>query len=270
MPPEVRMFWTKRLKEAEADADGAWVLSYGDLMTLLLVVFVMIAAMSELRTGSRFGRIRDGVRQAFGFAAMTSPVQAKSAVLGHPPTLLERLEQAGFKRESSALLIGPDDEVLAACDVIVARDSIMVRLAGHVMFVPHSAAIESGGAKAVSRIGEFLADGTSRIEVRGYGEAGPLPAHVPFRDAMDLSYARARAVVDLFAAKDVERSRMFIAALGEGGSGTHGEQGEAGLSGSTETLAAVSPDDASRRIEILVHAPSTGGHSLMDRREGQD
>lgn len=243
------MFWAKRLKEANGDADGTWVLSYGDLMSLLLVVFVMLAAMSELRSGERFSRVGDGVRAAFGFADLPEASQATAAT-GHPPTLLEKLERSGFQRQSQVQLIGPDDEVLAPCDVIVGKETVTLRIAGHASFGSHSAVLDTVAARAVRRLAAYLVDGTNRIEIRGHGDAEPPPADVPFRDDMDLSYARARAVLDTLAGSGIGRERMFITAWAD-----------RDPLDALEARSEDTPAGAERRIEIVVHAVAAAGTS---------
>ena len=148
------MFWARKLKQVE-DTDSSWVLSYGDFVTLLLSVFVMIAAMSEVKPEA-FKRVSGGVRQAFGFAAM-GPMAA-SPRLRQPPTLLERLEQAGFAHQSQLRLVGPDDEVLAPCDLLIEGDQMVLRIAGHASFSRHNAVLQPAADRALRRLAEFLAD----------------------------------------------------------------------------------------------------------------
>ena len=236
------MFWAKRLKQADGDADGSWILSYGDLMSLLLVITVMVAAMGELRADHRFSKLSDGVREAFGFTKATASGAVIAASAGRAPTLLERLEQVGFERRSMVQLVGPDDEVLGNCDVIVGNQTITLRIAGDVSFAPNSAVLEPTGARALRRIAEYLAEGTSRIEVRSYGKPGPLPAGVPFRDGMDLSYARGRAAIDVLAEK-LDRGRLYVTA------------GSAQASSSGQTAF-----EADRGMEMIVHAVAGAEH----------
>lgn len=250
------MFWTQRLKQADVHADGSW-LSFGDLMSLLLVVFVMVTAMSELRADDRFGRISAGVRQAFGFSASGGAGADVSMAGSRSLTLLERLEQAGFRRQSSVQLIGPDDEVLAPCDVIVGEKTITLRIAGHASFARGSAALERTGAKALREVAEYLAGGTCRLEVRGYGDRETLPPEAAFRDGMDLAYARARAVADALAARGVERERLSVTVWAEPTAGFDAEN-RSGLPNSEAPVAL--PEGAERRIEIVVHGTSVAGH----------
>ena len=76
----MEMFWLKRLKGHESR--WQWALPYGDLMSLLLAVFVMIAAMSELRAGGRFEDVAGGVRSAFGFSGVDRASSLDGLVLG--------------------------------------------------------------------------------------------------------------------------------------------------------------------------------------------
>ncbi|MBI4581067.1 MAG: OmpA family protein [Planctomycetes bacterium] len=237
-----------------ADTDSSWMLPYGDLMTLLVAVFVMIAAMSDLRPGERFRRVSGGVRRALGFTSTDAAAAQAGAQVRRPPTLLERLERAGFAGQSRVHLLGPDDEVLAPCDVLVDGEALTVRIAGPASFAPYRAGLEPAAGRALRRIAEFLADGSSRIEIRGRAGGGPLPAEAPFRDVMDLSYARARAVADALAGCGVDRGRLVLTMGGRPGSPT-GDAEEA-KSDQAPGQEATRSDGV---IEIVVHAVPTAG-----------
>jgi len=152
-------------------------------------------------------------------------------------------------------------------DVIVAESSITLRIAGHSAFARHSAALEPAGRGALERLAGYMARGQGRIEVRGHAGDGPLPAGVPFRDGMDLSYARARAAADVLIQRGVAPERLAITALGDrepltdtaatidsdaaeaAGGTAGGDHTQAGL---TEPM----PDGVNRRIEIVVQNES--------------
>ncbi len=247
------MFWSKRLKQ-ELDVDSSWVLSYGDLMTLLLAVFVMLAAMSDMGSGERFRRVSSGVRQAFGFHGTALAGSAGHTAVRRPLTLIERLEQAGFTHHSRVHLIGPDDEVLAPCDVVLSGEAVALQIAGRAAFPPASAALPPAAIKALRRIAGYLAEGTNRIEVRGHASEGPLPPGVPFRDGLDLSYARGRAVVEALAANGISRERLVVTAWDAS------PVSSATIATPASRPAARNSDESDRIIEIVVHVGSTTMH----------
>jgi flagellar motor protein MotB len=205
------MFWLKRLK---AEKQGSsWLLAYSDLVSLLLGVFVMIAAMSEIQTGTRFRMIRDGVQSAFGF---DSGNESKNSVLAgsQPLTLRERLRQAGL-RDSTGSNEQSGTNVLACCDVLVEDEQVIIRVAGSACFDEHSAQLKDAGRRALSRMAEFLSGGQARIVIRGHSGSHWLPAEVPFRDVVDLSYQRARAAADVLQQAGLQARRLTISALGD-------------------------------------------------------
>lgn len=233
------MFWLKRLK-AESD-ESSWALPYGDMMSLLLAVFVMIAAMSELRPGGRFNVVSDAVRSAFGFSPV-APADAGAGLTSQPRlTFFERLHKAGLRRLSASPTAAADRDLLAPCDVVTERDRVVIRIAGSASFGRFSARLEPAAQLLIPRIAEFLIRPEAPLEIRGHNGDGPLPDYAPFRDGLDLAYGRARAVADALIRAGVARNRLHLTAWDD-----------------NRPLAAVGSraarGGANRRIEIIVHA----------------
>ena len=44
-----------------------WMVTYGDLMTLLLCFFVIIVSLSEIKEDEKFQEVMDSIRSAFGY-----------------------------------------------------------------------------------------------------------------------------------------------------------------------------------------------------------
>jgi chemotaxis protein MotB len=248
----MRFFWAKKGSEEITDT-SSWTLPYSDMMTLLMAVFVMIAAMGELRKDGRFRLVGSAVRRGFGFAVADN---AAGGVNGSPrrPTLIERMERAGLSSGGRSLSQPVDPELSACCEVITGKDQVVIQVAGTAAFERFGAGVLPQARLLIGRVSEFLADGQARLEVRGHGGDGPLPRQEAFRDAMDLSYARARAVADLLVASGVPSERVYITACGD-----------------QEPLTTAAEDPgtaANRRIEIIVHTAGTAGHvSVIAEKE---
>lgn len=264
------MFWAKRL-EQQPETDSSWMLSYGDLMSLLLALFVMIAAMSEVRADGRFARISDGVREAFGFDKAAPAFEAEALTIRQPLTLLERLERAGFSRRSHLHLIGPDDEVLAPVDVLLGDGCMRILIAGHVSFEPFSAAIDGNARKALARIAAYMAEDEWQIEIRGRAAEGPLPTDAPFRDGLDLSYARGRAVADVLAGNGIARDRLKIVACDANVSADVATVDVPTSDTDAPAATAAALAERGRRIELTVRAAAAAEHvEKSPGRKGQD
>jgi chemotaxis protein MotB len=206
------MFWLKRLKTGEDDVH--WSVPLGDLMSLLLAMFVMIAAMSELKAGPHYSKVAGGVRQAFGFSPK-APKPVSAIPTSRPKTLLERLEQAAVAREGPLALDAGSDESLAPCQVARRAEGLSLRLPAAGTFDRFSGALKPAGARVLARLADYLAPGQAALEVWGYADDGPIPGGVPFRDGLDLSYQRARAVADALVRGGVDRDRLCVVAAGD-------------------------------------------------------
>ncbi len=222
-----------------AHDDSTWALPYGDLMSLLLAVFVMIAAMSDVRKGKAFEAVRGSVREALGFRDGADG-QAASAG-GRPLTLVERLERMGVIGSAAVPVGGFEETLRSACEVDTTPDRVTIRVAGPVAFSRFSGALRPEARPVLVQIAAVLQGGEAQIEVRGLAGDGTLPEESPFRDPIDLSYARARAVADALVDAGVMTERLRVTAAGDGDPVVAGPPQRA-------------PEGANRRVEIIVHA----------------
>jgi chemotaxis protein MotB len=228
----MRFFWARK-EHAEA-GDSSWALPFSDMMSLLLAVFVMIAAMGEIRKDGRFTRVGSAVRSSFGFST-----DAQAASSGRT-TLADRLERAGLSRRIARSLPGAiDPQVSAVCEVTTGKGRVAIEIAGTASFDQFGVQLLPLAHNAVTRIAEFLADSQTRLEVRGHGGDGLAAQPLAFRDRLDLSYARAKAVADLLIASGVSSSRVYVTACGD--------------RETPRTPGSNAESAASRRVEIIVH-----------------
>ena len=246
------MFWLKRLKQSGSDV--SWALSYGDLMSLLLAIFVMIAAMSDLRQGERFHRVRASVLAAFGFGD-DADANGFGAQASRPMTLLERLERAGLNVGDGGAALGR--EMSESCDVVTEPDRVVIRLAGAATFDRFSAQLKPKAQQRIEHLAMLLKNGIAQLEIRGHAGDGAIPQEAPYRDAFDLSYQRARVVADVLERHGVAVGRIRAAACGD-----------------SEPLlmdaALAEKTGVNRRVEIAVHAvPAiTGILDIAEKGQG--
>ena len=73
MPPE----------EKKNTGAPEWMVTYGDMMTLLLCFFVMLVALSEVKT-EKFLRVLESLRRAFGYTAASAPLPGGKATGNSP------------------------------------------------------------------------------------------------------------------------------------------------------------------------------------------
>jgi chemotaxis protein MotB len=85
----------KKKEKSEAGAP-AWMITYGDMMSLLLCFFIMLVAMSEIKAEEKFEQVMQSLREAFGYQGGMGAVPTLE-----PPkiSMLQRLESIVIPRK---------------------------------------------------------------------------------------------------------------------------------------------------------------------------
>lgn len=235
------MLRTLSAPEVSEESEHAWSLSFGDLMSLLLAVFVLIAAMSDLREGERFESVSRSVRAAFGFTV--AETADTSTDHENVPPLLARFEAMGLAARKPMLAMDESDRFANCCSVHQEGERLIVRLIGAEIFDEYSATLQPKGERVVDWLAGYLRTGVLPVEIRGIHGAQSLPEHASYADGRDLAFARARRVADLLNARGIGDDRVVLSSYR-----------------ADSPLQARGEDDVVPLVEIIVHAVPTASH----------
>ncbi|MEL7537837.1 MAG: MotB family protein [Pseudomonadota bacterium] len=229
---------------AEDDGGGvpAWVMTFADLMTLLMCFFVLLLAFSEMDV-LKFKQLSGSVREAFGVQAeveaKTIPkgtsVIAQEFSPGVPqPTPLNVVQQQTNDTERNSLDFEADDDInedahrrerakeiaeklRAELGQEIAANQVAVRLEGRrvVIQLLEKATFASGYAAmaaefrpVLTKIATILEGTPGQVNVSGHSDDVPI-ANERFRSNWDLSSARAVTVLEaLLARSDLDPTRF--------------------------------------------------------------
>lgn len=186
-PPEDPR-WTK----APPQLDEDWLLTYSDMVTLLLAFFVLLASISKVDM-VQYEKVRAGMAREIGRREMHKPLQELKE------SLHRTIREAGVEDQVG---IGADD------------DGIMVEFAAAPYYPPGSADLRPEARPLLLQVAQTLMHPLYegfRVEVQGHTDDTPI-ASVRFPSNWELSAARATAVVRLFAEMGIAPARM--AAIG--------------------------------------------------------
>ncbi len=208
----------KRRKREEAKAGEGWMVTFSDLMTLLLTFFVLLLSMSSMDQVV----IKETLSS---FRHDISFLTAKGA--GRIPTrfeilskLLERPLEALDKPQRIKDLLFPDEVLPAWMErqtleenllVLQRPEGVAVVLTEGLLFAPGSSELGEGGRILLEQIAAFLATTPLPVNVAGYGveEAGA--------DAASVARARALRVLEFLVAFGFDAERFSVSAYtGEG------------------------------------------------------
>ncbi len=189
-----------------------WMVTYGDMMTLLLCFFVILVSMSEMKQDQRFQEVMDSIRAAFGYAGTIGVVPITSTSKN---SLVEQLNRVVLPdhilREGDSDEEGIEGRVYRVTDV---REGILLEIGGRVSFDRFEAVIKPRGEALIAGIAGKIVGHNTVVKVRGHATLERLPEDLPYADAMDLSIARAKAVAATLRRHGVRAERIRIVGAG--------------------------------------------------------
>ncbi|MCK5296489.1 MAG: flagellar motor protein MotB [Alphaproteobacteria bacterium] len=175
-------------EEPEQALDESWMTTYGDMVTLLMCFFVMLAGISDVDV-VLFEQVQAGLAKGIGDLDVLKPIEMMTKDLESD---IQNLEVG----ESVAL--GVDTQ------------GIVMEFASASFYEPGSAVIREEAAPILKRIaGTLRASRYSNFIFKVEGHTDDAPIHTEqYPSNWELSAARASAVVRLLIERDIEKTRL--------------------------------------------------------------
>jgi chemotaxis protein MotB len=191
-----------------------WVVTYGDMMSLLLTFFIMLVSISEQKQDGRVRALLDALEQRFGpddgkYGAPGTSLQENSS--------FEHAASTGVSSEGGTRKRGVDSAGRAGPSKTVKRigHGTLITLGGPCLFEAFDATLNDAMKRDLASIAAVLASRPNQIVVRGHATREALPASAAYRDAWDLSYARAEAVAKYLIDLGIAQHRILLSAAGD-------------------------------------------------------
>lgn len=196
----------------EPAREGApeWMVSYADMITIMMAFFVVMFAMSSLKDDQREEAVFNALQTQFGrfpHSATLTPPRAIARSRGG-------VDAEGRHQESKSL--GPA-AARPSNRVTRLRPGEDVVLGANLAFPEGESDLDDADRQKLASLVEEISGKSQRLEVRGHTSGRPLPANAPYRDQWDLAYARARRVMEQLVALGISprRIRLSVAAGNE-------------------------------------------------------
>jgi chemotaxis protein MotB len=177
----------------------AWVVTFGDMMALLLVFFILIVMFSELKREHEYQRVITAVKEAFGYAGGIGVLP-----IDHPPlrSIVEQLEQLALKQLQDSKISQSDTPGIDGPEMRVktVRDGIVFVIGGASTFDEFSAEVLPAVHRELDKLAVLLAGRNNKVVIRGHAASKYIPAGTiggGWADVEELSFYRARAVRDV-------------------------------------------------------------------------
>jgi chemotaxis protein MotB len=208
---------TAQINDEVEEGAPAWVVTFGDLMSLLLCFFVLLLSFSEMDR-NKYRVVSGSVRNAFG-------LQRKKPVFESPKG------QKMIAREfDQAIVISKVKEVIEPIvkeleaeykdlkelvDIEVEENQVTIRMMGEATFDTGKASLRQELIPLLRKIGEMLSATKGEIIIAGHTDNMPLKGGM-YGSNLGLSMARAGSVAEfLLKSSSIDPKRVSAMGFGE-------------------------------------------------------
>jgi len=205
----------KRPQKKPGPSVPEWVVTFGDMMSLLLCFFILLAAFSELKKDHEYQRVITAVQEAFGFSGGVGVMPTDDPPLRSMIELMEKLAQNSHKdtKISESDTRGVSGKQTRVTKV---QEGMMFTIGGHLTFAPGSAVLREEAKEELLRVSKLLKGRRNKVAVRGHASSKVLGPDSPFQDLTDLSYYRAKVIAEFLATEgQLDRAVLVIEARGD-------------------------------------------------------
>ncbi len=195
----------------EPENSERWLLTYSDMITLLLALFVVLFAMSSISV-KKFDEFKTGVLQSFSTVQLQAVEQGGTGLLQNP-SLTSRpgvtpgpprisIPQVGAGQPTPQQIAQQISKALAQANlsqdaqVVVEQRGVVIRLlSDKVFFSSDTASLGVVGAQVVDTIAQVVKPLGNDLVIEGYTDSAPIVGG-PYTSNFELSAIRAVTVLE--------------------------------------------------------------------------
>lgn len=246
---------SKRRDEEEPSESGApaWVVTYGDMMSLLLCFFVILVAISEVKE-EKFHKVMESIRQYFGYENAPIVEPGEAAASSFREQISRVLNEQGSPDPQGA----PVNSTLGQHVLVqTVEEGHKITIGGKVLFAEGEAELSVSAYEPLDRLVGLLEGYPNKLEIRGHTGIEELPDDTAYKDLFDLAFARARAAMEYLVEQGISPRRLRLY------SGGAYDRPDSNLT--------YEGQEANRSVEIIVSEeliPPEGAEAVIASREG--
>lgn len=192
----------------------AWIITFADMMALLLCFFILLQMFSELKRDREYQRVANAVKTAFGFTGKIGVLPTDDVPL---QSMIQSLDEVTAQRDEIEINRShADDQGPKGLQarVLAVPAGLQFTLGGPAMFQAGSALLTKGGNDAVRDLAPLLAGRRNKVIIRGHAANKYLSPTSVWKSLDELSFHRAMAVRDILMKAGIDDRRFRLEAVG--------------------------------------------------------
>lgn len=198
---------TKRVA-AEKENRERWLLTYADMITLLLALFVVLFATGQIDQ-VKFTEIAASFQRAFHVPVKSSAATRSVIEIGPQRNALPGLSSMGQNIGTQLLSYAQREGVGDQVSITASNDAVVITLTGALPFPPGSAELRADALEALEIVAEAVRALPENNPIRIDGHTDSMPTSSGrFPTNWDLSAARAATVARILAEQGIEPERL--------------------------------------------------------------
>lgn len=184
-----------------SNSGSEWLVSYLDIMTLVLIFFILAYSMS--------GGIADETESSQQATSSSQNIIPSGDLRPAPIlNLIDNQRPSPTQSQLQTLRSALDDSDLQdQLDIIANEQTISLRIKDNILFPPGDAIISEAGELFLDDLSALIADKNYPISIEGHTDSLPINSH-QFPSNWELSSARASSVVRLLISNGIAARRL--------------------------------------------------------------
>ncbi|HEX7064263.1 MAG TPA: flagellar motor protein MotB [Bacillales bacterium] len=215
----------RRKKRSEPESNERWLITYSDMITLLLIFFIVLYSMSELEK-AKFNSLIESLQDAFEVKTVESaptdeigidvpdiqlPASVKQPLPESKPKDDEKLDQLYAKLKHYI----EENGLSAKMSLVDLPVGVQITFQDSILFEPGEAKLKKDALKVLGDVSGLLNTVNNEISIIGHTDDVPVDKS-EFRSNWELSTARAQSVRRyLQKESNVKPARMRVVGYGQ-------------------------------------------------------
>ncbi|MTT31545.1 OmpA family protein [Terrilactibacillus sp. BCM23-1] len=216
----------RRRSEEEGGSNERWLITYSDLITLLLVFFIMLYSMSSVEA-KKFNALVNSLKTAFqGDAIMQNTGYPESQSTDMPdipfkkkPVVTKQRDEDKKKLDKLYVQLDnyiKENDLSPAVTLTNLERGVQLTFREKILFDLGDAEIKNEAKPVLKKIGGMLEKLPNNVSIEGHTDNNPISGHSKYPSNWDLSGARAQQVMFFLIKEDkLKPDRMNFVGYGE-------------------------------------------------------